>query len=890
MKWMGKRTLAVLMAGALAIGSLATGTSEVSAAKKVSISKKSLTLVVGQTANLKLKNTAKKAAKKAKWVSSNKKVVTVSFKKSSAKATVSAVSAGKANVTAKLNKKSYTCKVTVKAAAQNLMMLRDNFATYVGSAVGVRPVVVGEGELDMSQLKYKSSAPSVAKVVGKEGAVVGVKAGSATITITNPDGKKLEATVHVYNSVADATYANDFYTKNMQDKLNELKQAGIEVKDGQQFVGIEKHFDDKVVMVRTFSDEYLNAVKNNGGKSVYTDNTPADDIACIRSVFDMDEVTKRSTLVKDLKTYLEPLDNAKTAEDVLKFNARITENGEAGFWESNYDAFGADVAIIGVAAKTLVIKPELRAASMLNRKSDFTKKDSELYKSLVRLVEETLRVSGESEEEIAKNTPVVIDLMEKCSTELSMTELQAQLVGKTQEEIMEFLRENNIDMDSLGGTVGQIDEGFPDLMMGSIYQSAGFGKDVMIMSEQLKTSWVELLELIKNGKVAELKELLRFCYAYNYVKYTETGFKAYKTYKAHKDGMLNPPSDEEMSKDYKNQVINVLCDEIGWDTVKEYAPKVLGDKSKQELQNIIDRVLAEYKTTFTECPWMSETAKAGALKKIEKMKSTVYYPEFDAFDLKNDLQTAGEGGSLFKNMQQIRNSEIKGLASLSGRKMNTDEMMWFINRKMGGNPMTANADYVAAANQFVILAGIIGEESYKAGDDDYNLGRIGYVIGHEIGHAFDSDGSNFDENGDFNAWMTDSDLAAFEAKKAVYVKYYDQLSVFYDKTNETIYYANGSFELPENMADISSIQIITQMLKKAGADKEKIKKVFINMGLFWANSEQFDPSNLITDNHGPDMLRGGYTFSIFDEFYDAFDIKEGDAMYVVPEYRVKLWS
>ena len=886
MNWI-RKTLAVAMVGALTIGSLATRDISTAAAK-TDISKKKLTMRVGDSQKLSLKKAKKSEAKKAKWKSSNKKVVKVKFKKKTAKATVTAVARGKAKITAKLNRKTYTCQVTVNAAIQNLVMLRNTYATYVGSAVGVLPAVVGNEKLDVSQLKYKSSDSSVAKVIGKEGCVQGLKAGKATITITNPVGKKLKATVQVYNSEEEATYVSDFYNKIKEDKLNELKQAGIEVNDGQQIAGVEKQIDDRYAMVEKFSDEYLKAVNNNGGKSVYTDNTPADDIACIRSVFDVAEATKRNTLTQDLKTYLEPLDNAKTVEDVMKFNSKIIAEGETGFWKTEFTAKEQDNEGSKSPGKTIYLKLECSPATIFERKSDYAQKGSEKYKSLTTYVEETLRLCGESEEDIAKNTPIILSFLETCSPEVTINDLQAMAAEKSWDDVYKYMNKKSIN--EFNFFLANVDNAYPDLLVRDTYRSLGVADNVKVSSDQLSNSWDPLIDIVKNASVDELRELLRFCFASNYTVYTESGYTAYINYSYSKYGLMDILSEKEVAERYRTQSVRFLRNNVGWDTAKEYSAKVLGDKTKQGLQNLIDRILAEYRTTISKCPWMSDTAKTGAIKKVDKMKSTVYYPDIDTYDLKNDLQTTGEGGTIFKNTHQIHNSNLKNLVSLIGRKLTSDEILWF-NLYLGGiNPMDVNAFYGRTTNRFIIFAGIVGEEVYKEGYDDYNLGRIGYAIGHEIGHAFDSNGSLYDENGEPNAWMTDSDLATYEEKKAVYVKYFDQFSAVYDKVNETIYYANGQFELKENMADISSIQIITQMMKKNNASKESMQKVFINMGLFWADAKPLEPTYLLMDEHGPNSIRGGFTFSLFDEFYDAFDIKEGDAMYVIPKYRVKLWS
>ena len=205
-----KRISFFVLSFVLAMSLMATPVTQSKAAGKVAISEKKVTLYVGKTAKLKLKNVKKAKAKEAKWTSTNKKVATVKFIKKNVTATVTAKKAGSAKIKVKLGEKTYTCKITVKEP-QSLTMLRDTFATWVGDAVGVTPITLDNEPLDVAALKYSSSDSSVAKPVGNRGGVVGVAPGSATITITTPDEKELKAKVIVYKSRTDAELVNDFY-------------------------------------------------------------------------------------------------------------------------------------------------------------------------------------------------------------------------------------------------------------------------------------------------------------------------------------------------------------------------------------------------------------------------------------------------------------------------------------------------------------------------------------------------------------------------------------------------------------------------------------------------------------------------------------------------------
>ena len=889
----GKRVLAVALAGVLFLCAGQAGATDVDAKSKIKLSKTKLSITVGKKATIKLKNVSKKDVRKIKWTTSNKKTVKVSPTKKSVKTTVKAVAVGKATVKAKLGKKSYSCKVTVtpKKVEQKLAMIRDTYATYVGTAVGVRPYAVGDKPVDMGRLSYKSSDTSVAKIVGKQGAVEGVKAGTATITITTDMGAKMSATVKVFASKNDADEANDFYQKQVNDRLADLAKEGIIVTDGMEPIGINKQGEDKIKMVKEFSDTYLNNVKK-GNK--YADNTPADVIASIRSVFDLEESQKKEQLMKDIKEYLEPLEKAETFEEFLDYNKKVVKDGEYGLWRTKCGQLAMNMrdpeSGIELKSGQTILKPELVPGTIMERKSDF--KDSEKVKRLKTLIKETLLLTGESEADAEKNKETLVKVFETITPEITMLEVASKIEKLPLEEKAKFLEEHGLVPPA--GLVADdkmsIDMALPGFEMGKTYSELGVDDKVLIMSDQLTNCWTTLMDYLKNGNAYEIRELMKFCVAYKYVGYTESGYYALRLFEVKKNQLTVDPSKEELKKDFAEKVITSLCDNAGFEICGEYTEKYLGgSKLKADLTNIIELYKNEFKGTFNDCPWMSEQGKTGAVKKMDKMEFVIGDAgNCNLFRLHEDLQTAGEGGSIFSNFHKISQNSLNNYVAILGKQLKGQDNYFFTMESAGHTPMDMNASYAATSNVFCIFAGIIGDETYKQGNEVFNLGRIGYVIGHEIGHAFDANGANFDENGEYVQWMTDEDVRYFNEIQQKCIKLFDQYSAFYDKTTGTIYYANGEKELSENMADFSSAEV-TARIAKNNFDQDKKRELFRQLSLFWATMN-FDPGKIISDEHGPGPLRGIVPFQMQDEFYEIFGIKEGDAMYIAPENRVRIWS
>ena len=199
-------------------------------------------------------------------------------------------------------------------------------------------------------------------------------------------------------------------------------------------------------------------------------------------------------------------------------------------------------------------------------------------------------------------------------------------------------------------------------------------------------------------------------------------------------------------------------------------------------------------------------------------------------------------------------------------------------------PQTVNAYYNPTGNEIVFPAAILQAPFYDPeADHASNLGGIGTVIAHEISHAFDSSGSLYDEKGNFHVWWTNEDRARFKALADRVVAYYDGQEGYKGRM------VNGAQTLNENIADLGSMACITSIV---GDDVEGLRQVFKQYATIWA--AKYTPETMIkrlnTDVHSPARVRVNAVLSSTDAFYKAYpEIKEGDAMYVAPEKRVKIW-
>ena len=212
----------------------------------------------------------------------------------------------------------------------------------------------------------------------------------------------------------------------------------------------------------------------------------------------------------------------------------------------------------------------------------------------------------------------------------------------------------------------------------------------------------------------------------------------------------------------------------------------------------------------------------------------------------------------------------------------------------GMTPQTVNAYYNPTLNEIVFPAAILQAPFFNLeADDAVNYGGIGAVIGHEIGHGFDDQGSTFDGDGVMKNWWTPADLAAFKAKTNALVAQYNTFKVFPD------FNVNGAFTLGENIGDLGGLTIALKAYKMSLNGKEApvmdgftgVQRVFLGWGQVWLEKsrEASLRNQIATDPHSPAKFRVNGVVRNIPEFYEAFKVQPKDSLYLAPEKRVKIW-
>ena len=304
-----------------------------------------------------------------------------------------------------------------------------------------------------------------------------------------------------------------------------------------------------------------------------------------------------------------------------------------------------------------------------------------------------------------------------------------------------------------------------------------------------------------------------------------------------------------------------------------YGKKYFGPQAKADVHHMVEQMIKVYKGRLTNNQWLSKDTRDKAILKLDKLGIQVGYP--DKIPVLYDQFKVDEEESLIANLNQLTVTANKELFSRWNKPV--DRMRWEMSAA------TVNAYYHPFKNIIVFPAAILQAPFYSLKQSSsQNYGGIGAVIAHEISHAFDNNGSLFDEFGNLNNWWTDEDSAHFKQLAQKMIDEFDGIPFAGQKVN-------GKLTVSENIADAGGLSCALEAAKTE-ADFNA-QEFFINWATIWRMkaTEQYMQLLLSIDVHAPQKLRANIQAENLDDFYTAFDIKPGDEMYRAPEDRVHIW-
>ncbi|OUS95884.1 M13 family metallopeptidase [Rhodococcus sp. NCIMB 12038] len=340
----------------------------------------------------------------------------------------------------------------------------------------------------------------------------------------------------------------------------------------------------------------------------------------------------------------------------------------------------------------------------------------------------------------------------------------------------------------------------------------------------------------------------------------------------------------EEIRDRWKRGVSLVQDLLGEAVGKLYVERHFPADAKARMQELVANLQEAYRRNISDLDWMSPETRQAALRKLEKFTPKIGYPDkwrdYSAVTISRD--------DLVGNYRSGYAAEYdRDLAKLGG-PVDRDE--WFMT------PQTVNAYYNPGMNEIVFPAAILQPPFFDAAADDAaNYGGIGAVIGHEIGHGFDDQGAKYDGDGNMIDWWTDDDRTEFGKRTKALIEQYNE----FEPKALPGHTVNGEFTIGENIGDLGglSIAIAAYRIATDGSEPEVldgltgIQRVFFGWAQVWRTKARDAEAlrRLAVDPHSPPEFRCNGVIRNLDTFHDAFDVQPGDALYLDPEERVKIW-
>lgn len=327
------------------------------------------------------------------------------------------------------------------------------------------------------------------------------------------------------------------------------------------------------------------------------------------------------------------------------------------------------------------------------------------------------------------------------------------------------------------------------------------------------------------------------------------------------------------------QAVNgTLSEALGQLYVERHFPAA----AKVRMETMIANLISAYRQSITTLDWMTEPTRKEALDKLSKFTAKIGYPDqwrdYTALSMKGD--------DLLGNMERAARFEHEYQIGKLSKPVDRNE--WLMS------PQTVNAYYNPVKNEIVFPAAILQAPFFDVtADDAVNYGAIGAVIGHEIGHGFDDQGRRFDGNGALRDWWSPADETEFQKRAKVLVDQFNALSPLPGVK------VNGELTLGENIGDLGGLSIAYKAWKLSLAGKPSPvidgltgdQRFFMGWAQAWRSKarEQYLRNQVMADPHAPEQFRANAPLSNIDAFYEAFNVKPGDKLYIAPDKRVRIW-
>ena len=599
----------------------------------------------------------------------------------------------------------------------------------------------------------------------------------------------------------------------------------------------------------------LNEASNNTSYKSNTDQGKA--INLYKTI--MDTVSRNKQGINPIKPYLAKINAVKNSKDLQKLLVEMEPLGGIGF-------FGAGVGTDSKNSNRNVINVGLGSLGLPDR-DYYVSEDADSKEKRAKYVTHIARMFSFLN---IKPEQAKADAEKILALEIAMSKPRLDRVER---------RDRRKTYNPM--TVAELQKLTPIINWESYLSGIGLQKRDTIIVSQPKYM-TALQTILSENKVDDWKAYMRWMLlnrAANQLS-GEIGEANFEFYGKTLTGALKQrPLDERAL-----QTINGATGEaLG----KLYVEKMFPAEAKLKAETMIKNIVRAYEIRINNLTWMSAETKKSAIQKLNKITVKIGYPDkwkdYSALTIKSPA----EGGSYFENSISISRWNFQKDVDKLNKPV--DKTEW------GMSPQTVNAYYSASNNEIVFPAAILQPPFYNyQADEAVNYGGIGAVIGHEISHGFDDSGSRYNGDGNLIDWWTAEDLKQFTALGGALADQYSALEPLPG------IHVDGKFTLGENIGDLGGINAAydgLQLYLKENNNPGLIdgytpeQRLFISWATIWRSKMRDEAlkNQVKTDPHSPGMYRAYVPLLNLETFYQAFDIKSGDGMYVAPEKRVIIW-
>jgi endothelin-converting enzyme/putative endopeptidase len=573
----------------------------------------------------------------------------------------------------------------------------------------------------------------------------------------------------------------------------------------------------------------------------------------------LDTVARDKKDISPLLPYLAKIDKVKNVQDLQKLLIEMEPIGGIGFFGVGVGADDKNSAKnslnVGVGRLGLPDK------DYYSSEEKDTKEKREKYEQHIGRM---LQIIGETPAQAKISAAAILAL----ETEMSNPRLDRveRRDGRLQYNPM---------------TIAELQKITPAINWKAYFTGIGFAKlDSVIV---LQPKYMKALQAIfTENKVASWKEYMKWS-----LLNSSTAILSARVEEANFDFYGKTLTGAIKQRPQEDRALQTVNGSVGEALGKLYVEKMFPAEAKEKAEKMIQNIILAYQNRINNLAWMSAETKVKAIEKLNKINIKIGYPDTWKDYSKLDIKSVAEGGSYFESMKNLyRWSFQKDIDKLDKA---VDKTEWYMS------PQTVNAYYNPSYNEIVFPAAILQPPFYNyQADEAVNYGGIGAVIGHEISHGFDDSGARYNADGNLIDWWTADDLTRFTALGTALADQYSALEPLPGV------YVDGKFTLGENIGDLGGINAAydgLQLYLKENKNPGLLdgftpeQRFFIAWTTVWRTKSRDEAikNQVKTDPHSPGMYRAYVPAQNVDAFYQAFNIKKGDGMYIDPDKRVKIW-